>query len=160
MLSSTDLLPPHITRSPRPSVSLQHAYPATSTVAAQLALFVLGPGIQSHYELPSALHFTWHLVLPGAVLADHHCCVQFCTTHHLSLQCHPGSSPVVRLLVSPALVLLRKAFFLGPGNASVWLLLHPSVVMQQSDPLRWMEGRLTVQRTRLLVLSLSVPPHG
>ena len=88
------------------------------------------------------------------------CCIQFCTTHHLSLQCHLGSSPVVRLLVSPAFVLLGKAFFLGPGNASVWLLLHPSVVMQQSNPLGWMEGKLPVQRTHLLVLSLPFPPHG
>ena len=154
------LRPPHIARTQRPSISLQHAFLATSTVTAQPALFVLAPGVQSYYELPSALHFAWHLVLPGAVLAAHHCCVQSCTAHHLSLQYCPSSSPVVRLLVSPTFVLLWKAFFLGPGNASVWLLLHPSVVMLQSDSLGWKEGRLPVQCKHLLVLSLPVPPHG
>ena len=41
------LLLPHITPTPKPSVSLMHALLAASTIATQLALFFLTLGVQS-----------------------------------------------------------------------------------------------------------------
>ena len=65
-----------------------------------------GPSAQNHCGLPSGLHSAWHLVLPDTALGGHQCCALSCTTHCLPLQCRPGSSPVVRLLVSLVFILL------------------------------------------------------
>ena len=50
--------------------------------------------------------------------------------------------------------LLSWALSQGPGDILVFLLLHPSVEIQKSDPSEWREGRLLAEHFGLLVSSL------
>ena len=132
----------------RPSVSFQHTSLAASFTAAQLAPSSPDLGVQNHRGLPSGLHSAGDLVLPAVASTGYHCCTRSCTTHGTPLQCRPGSSPVIRLLVSLVFVLLDKASSLVPCKASVSLSLDPAIVVQQSSLAGWMEERLPGQHTR------------